>query len=68
MHSRKNRQNVSKLLVFLKIAILGKAGIKILSVFNRYVTFHKRLETSVFDESFCKLRQIKPKENACEEK
>ena len=39
MHSRKNRKNVSKLLVFLEIDILRKAGIKSLSVFNRYVTF-----------------------------
>ena len=52
MLSRKNRQNVAKDLVFLDIAILCTTGTKILCVFNWQTTFHKHLETSVFNQCF----------------
>ena len=52
MKSRKNRQNASKHLVFVEIGILWNASTKIISVFNQYATFYKRLVTSFFDEYF----------------
>ena len=49
MLSRKKSQDVPKELVFLEIASLQNAGTKILCVSNRLTTFHKHLETSIFE-------------------
>ena len=52
MLSTKKSQDVLNDLVFLGIGTLRNVGNKILRVFNRYPTFHKHLQTLVFDKYF----------------